>query len=220
MPPDKRRNSILANNRIGRHNSPAYAGESSSETPTETPFHAAQEAVSHLHNLANDTGLTIKTIIECHRAMTKMGRTAHILAGTTLCRDIAKHRLADAVFTSPGATPLQHHRKACYDLAAQILDEEATPAETLSLAWLISERRLPPGQARTPRTATAAQALARERDQHPPGIWDDLQRCGQEDIPSDAMLAKIINSVQRHSEITISMQDTYLLYRRLKDNLP
>ena len=212
--------SILARHRVGRHNSPAYTGDQAPETSTETPYNLAQEVTGKLREIADATGLSIKCIIECHRSMTNMGKTAHVPAGTPRCRDIARHRLAESVLNATQEIPVNRYRKRCMETARSAMGPDATPADEILLAKQISDGRITPSKIQKPADLAAARALADERIRYPPGMWNDLNQCGQEALPSDAMLARIIRSVRKESTATPTMSDTDHLYRMLKENIP
>ena len=224
MQPQGEYKSMLARHRIGRHNSPAYTGDQDQdqETDSETPYQLAQEVTNKLHEIANATGLSIKCIIECHRHMTKMGNTAHVPAGTSRCRDIARHRLAESVLNATQEIPVNRYRKRCMETATSVAGADATPAAAIVLAKQISDGLITPSDIQKPADLVAARILADERTKYPPGMWNDLNQCGQEALPSDAMLARIIRSVRQESTTTTTttLSDTDRLYRLLKENIP
>ena len=212
--------SVINRHRIGRHNSPAYVGAETQEPGATTPYAAAQEATTRLGTIAGKTGLSIRCIIECHRTMTKMGRTAHVPAGTRRCRDIAQHRLAQAIQQDPADTAISRHRRECLETAATLLGHQATPAQAIILAKRISDGAIHPSEAPQPTLMAKCRNLAAQRTQYPPGIWNDLDQCGQQDLPSDAMLARIITSVAKAAGTNLTQPETHRLYQMLKENLP
>ena len=220
MPPKGKDDSMLSQHRIGRHNSPAYAGEQAQGTREQTPYDIAQEVAAKLHTIADATGLSIKCIIECHRSMTKMGKTAHLTVGTQRCRDIARHRLAESVINAKQEIPVNLYRKRCIETAQSVAGQKATPAEAIMLAKKISDGEISPSDIKRPTDLATARSLANERSRYPPSIWTDLKRCGQEALPSDAMLARIIRSIRQESENPPTLSETDHLYRMLKENMP
>ena len=211
---------MISRHRIGRHNSPHYTGEETPEPGAETPYATAQEITEKLHDMAAKTGLSVRCIIECHRTMTKMGRTAHVPAGASRTRDIAQHRLAQAILQDSSQSPVSQHRKECLNAAIEMLGADAAPSTAVVLARRISDGAINPGEARQPHLAAKFRSLAAARSRYPPGIWNDLDQCGQEDLPSDAMLARMIKNVANDRSTTMTLPETELLYRLLKENLP